>query len=181
MIYVFLGNGFEEMEAIAPIDILRRCEIEVKTVGVGDNFITGSHGVTINTDYVDIELKLGSDLDMIVLPGGMPGTLNLKNSKVVQDAIKFCAERNIYIGAICAAPSILGQMGLLRGRNAVCFPGFEEQLIDANITDDSVVVDGNIITAKGAGVSIEFGLTLAKLVAGEEKAEAIRNALQCKN
>lgn len=111
MIYVYLANGFEETEAIAPIDLLRRSEKKVITVGVGDNIITSSHGVNIVTDTIAQEAPLTDELEMIVLPGGMPGTLNLEASPYVQAAIDYCVANNIYIGAICAAPSILGHKG----------------------------------------------------------------------
>ena len=128
MIYVFLADGFEETEAIAPIDLLRRAGKDVVTVGVGDNIIRGSHGIPVVTDTIAQEAPLTDELEMIVLPGGMPGTLNLEKSDYVQRAIDYCVSNNKYIGAICAAPSILGHMGLLKGRKAVCYEGFEAQL-----------------------------------------------------
>ncbi len=180
MIYVFLANGFEETEAIAPIDILKRCELDVVTVGIGGDKITSTHGITVFTDIVEDDVIMSDSVDMIVLPGGMPGTLNLEKNSVVRDAITYCADNNKYIGAICAAPSILGKMGLLEGRNATCFPGFEDFLTGAKQGEEKVYADGNIITAKGAGVAIEFGLALAEIMAGKPKAEKIRKSLQCK-
>ena len=117
---------------------------------------------------------------MIVLPGGMPGTLNLEKSPVVQAAIKFCADNKKAIGAICAAPSIIGKLGLLKGKKATCFPGFEQFLEGAMFTGDLVNIDDNIVTAKGAGAAIEFGLALGALLCGEGKAEKIAKALQCR-
>ena len=121
MIYAFLAEGFEETEAVTPIDLLRRSGKKVITVGVGDNIIMGSHGIPVVTDTIAQEAPLTDELEMIILPGGMPGTLNLEKSEYVQAAIDFCTANNKYIGAICAAPSILGHKGLLKGRKAVCY------------------------------------------------------------
>lgn len=180
MVYYFLANGFEEMEAICPIDILRRAGVTVVTVGIGEEVVTSSHGVSVCTDITEVDVYPDEKLEMIVLPGGMPGTLNLEHSKAVQSAIDYCVEHDIYIAAICAAPSILGHKNLLSGKEAICFPGYEEQLLNARISEKKVCVDGKIITAKGAGVSIEFGLKLAEILKGEAKAEKIAEALQCR-
>ncbi|MBQ8961102.1 MAG: DJ-1/PfpI family protein [Ruminococcus sp.] len=179
MIYVFLANGFEETEAIAPIDLLRRAGKQVVTVGVGDNIIVGSHGIPVAADTIAQEAPLTDELEMIVLPGGMPGTLNLEKSDYVQAAIDYCAENNKFIGAICAAPSILGHKGLLSGKTAVCYTGFEEQLTGASIGDGPVAVDGNIITSRGAGVAVEFGLKLVELAVSPEESRRQRNAILC--
>ena len=180
MVYVFLANGFEEIEALAPTDILRRAKLEVKTVGVNAEKIISSHGVTVTPDITCDQISLDDDLDMVVLPGGMPGTLNLEANEQVQKAVDFCAENDRFIAAICAAPSILGHKGLLKGKKAVCFPGFEKDLEGAQIVDKLAVVDGKIITAKGAGACIEFGLTLAKLLSGDEVSQSIRAGMQCR-
>lgn len=177
MIYVFLANGFEEMEALAPIDLLRRAERNVITVGVGGKVITSSHGIPVTADITTAEMILGGELEMIVLPGGMPGTLNLEKSEAVQAAVDFCMDRDIYIGAICAAPSILGHKGLLEGREAIAYPGFETQMPGAVLSDKSVCRSGNIVTAKGAGVATEFALQLVALAAGEPEAKRQRNAI----
>ncbi len=179
MIYVFLANGFEEMEALCPIDLLRRAEKQVVTVGVGGKVITGAHGIPVTADITTSEMVLGSDLEMIVLPGGMPGTLNLEKSEAVQTAVDFCMDREIYIGAICAAPSILGHKGLLEGREAIAYPGFETQLAGAVISKNAVCQSGNIITAKGAGVAVEFGLKLVEIAAGASEAKRQYNAICC--
>ena len=176
MIYVFLANGFEETEAIAPIDILRRSELDVKTVGIGEEVVVSSHGIAVIPDITEVDFVPSDDIEMIVLPGGMPGTLNLEKSRTVQEAIDYCAAKGKLIGAICAAPSILGKKGLLQGKKAVCFPGFEQFLEGA----ESVVRDGNIITAKGAGVAVEFGLKLSEALTGEASARKIKAALQCR-
>ena len=176
MIYVFLAHGFEETEAIAPIDLLRRAGKQVITVGVTDNMITGSHGITVITAQ---EAPLSDELEMIVLPGGMPGTLNLEKSEYVQAAIDYCVTNNKYIGAICAAPSILGHKGLLRNRTAVCYEGFETQLEGANIGSGGVAEDGIFITARGAGVAVDFGLKLVEKVHSKEESLRQRNAILC--
>ncbi len=180
MVYVFLANGFEEIEALTPTDILRRAKLEVKTVGVSAEKIVSSHGVTVTPDITCDQISLDDDLDMVVLPGGMPGTLNLEANEQVQKAVDFCAENDRFIAAICAAPSILGHKGLLKGKKAVCFPGFEKDLEGAQIVDKLAVVDGKIITAKGAGACIEFGLTLAQLLSGDEVSQRIRAGMQCR-
>lgn len=179
MIYVFLANGFEETEAIAPIDILRRCELDVKTVGIGEEVVVSSHGVAVIPDITEVDFIPSDDIEMIVLPGGMPGTLNLEKSRTVQSAIDYCVENGKYIGAICAAPSILGRKGLLNGKKATCFPGFEGLLTGAELSADGVVRDGKIITAKGAGVAVDFGLKLAEVLTSEANAKKIKAALQC--
>ena len=132
MVYVFLANGFEELEALAPVDILRRAKADVKTVGVSGMNVTSSHGVAVTADISADELILNDDLEMIVLPGGMPGTLNLEASEIVQRSVDFCADNDRYIAAICAAPSILGHKGLLKGKKATSFPKFNSELEGAD-------------------------------------------------
>lgn len=176
MVYLFLADGFEEVEALCPLDLLRRAGAEVKTVGVTGKTVTGAHGITVQADLTADEVVLDRTLEMIILPGGMPGTTNLDNSGTVHEAIRFAAERGITIGAICAAPMILGKLGYLSGRSAICFPGFEKYLIGANISAKSVVTDENFITAKGMGVAPQFGLTLVSALFGEEAAEELKKA-----
>ncbi len=179
MIYVFLANGFEEVEAITPIDLLRRAEKEVITVGVGDNIIVGAHGIPVITDTIAQEIILDDNVEMIVLPGGMPGTLNLEKSAYVQAAIDYCVKNNIYIASICAAPSILGHKGLLKGKTAVCYEGFETQLEGAVIGNTSVAVDGQYITARGAGVAVDFALKLVEIAASPKESNRMRAAILC--
>ena len=180
MIYVFLAQGFEETEAVAPIDILRRCEKEVITVGIGDNIIKSSHGLVFVTDTEDKLIELNGDLEMIVLPGGMPGTINLEKSEIVQKAIDYCVENNIPIGAICAAPSILGHKGLLNGKKAVCYTGYEKELTGAEVLDVPAVIDGQFITARGAGVAVDFGLKLVEALISEERSRKVSEAMLCR-
>ena len=178
MVYVFLAEGFEEVEAVAPIDILRRAAVDVRTVGVGGRLVAGAHGVPVQADLAESE-AITEGLEMIVLPGGSPGYMNLEKSAVVQRMIGFAYEKGLWIGAICAAPSILGRKGLLQGRRAVCFPGFEGDLRGAIVENTPVCEDGNIVTARGAGVAVEFGLALAAKLKGDARAASVRESIQC--
>ena len=156
---------------------MRRAGLTVTTVGIGKREIVGSHGICVIADVTDSELEF-EDIDLIFLPGGMPGTKNLDASEVVHKAIDLAIEQNAYITAICAAPMILGKRGLLNGKSAVCYPSFEEYLIGAQIpTDKALVSDGKIITAKGMGVSHELGLEIVKILCSAEKSDALRKAI----
>lgn len=178
MVYVFLAEGFEEMEALAPIDLLRRVGVEVCTVGVGGKRIKGAHNVGFTADSDGEGLDF-ADVDCVILPGGMPGTTNLDVSSMVEDCLKKAADKGALIAAICAAPSVLGHKGLLQGKKATCFPGFEEKLTGAVFTGNPVEKDGRIITAKGAGVALDFALTLVAELKGEAVAKELRESLQC--
>jgi 4-methyl-5(b-hydroxyethyl)-thiazole monophosphate biosynthesis len=179
MVVFFLANGFEELEAIAPIDILRRGGVKVVTAGVGGKVITGSHGIPVTCDITAEELDY-EDINGVVLPGGMPGTKNLAASPIVADVLNYCYKNRIKIGAICAAPSVLGGLGLLDGARVTCFPGYEDTLKGASVSSEYVVRQGNFITAKGAGVAAEFGLTLLAAFRGMKTAEKIRAEMQFK-
>ena len=179
MIYCFLAEGFEEVEALSPVDMLRRAGAEIKTVGIGSKKITGSHGITVECDLSEDEIELSASLEAVILPGGMPGTKNLEKSDTVQSALDFADKNGKYICAICAAPSVLGHKGLLKGKNAIAFPGFEKDLEGAVISDKHVVTDGNIITAKGAGVATDFGLAIVAAIKDSETAMKIRSSIQC--
>ncbi len=179
MIYIFLAEGFEEIEALTPVDILRRAGQQVCTVGVGGGkIIRGSHGIGVECDLSDAEIS-PEKMDMIILPGGMPGTLNLEKSPVVQEMIDYAVANGKWVAAICAAPSILGHKGLLSGKVATCFPGFEQELEGA-IPGDYVCVDGKTVTARGMGVAAEFALKLVELLTDAQKANALRLSLQCR-
>ena len=180
MVYVFLADGFEIIEALAPVDMLKRAGVEVKTVGVTGKLVTASCGVGVAADITAEEFDF-YDVEAIVLPGGMPGTLNLENSPVVQNAIDNAVNIDVPVCAICAAPSILGHKELLDGKEATCFPGFEEALTGAELSDDFVVTDGNFITARGAGACIDFGLEIVKMLKGEAVAQKVRESIQCKH
>lgn len=177
MVYMFLADGFEEVEALCPLDLLRRAGAEVKTVGITGKIVTGSHNISVTADIAAEDVVLDRNLEMIILPGGMPGTTNLDASGTVHEAIRYAAERGITIGAICAAPMILGKLGYLSGRSAICYPSFEKYLVGANISAKSVVTDENFITAKGMGVALPFGLTLVSSLFGEETAEELRRSV----
>ena len=180
MVYCFLADGFEETEAIAPVDMLRRAGVTVKTVGIGKSVITGSHGLSVICDLTDSEVRLTDELDGVILPGGMPGTLNLDASQAVHSAVDFAVSHQKLVCAICAAPSILGRKGLLSGKKAIAFPGFEKELEGAIISKDPVVKDGVFITAKGAGVAFDFGLEIVAALVSRAKSDKIRSSIQCR-
>lgn len=176
MIYMFLAEGFEEVEALAPLDLMRRAGLSVTTVGVGGKQITGAHGITVSADLSDSEYSDPSP-EMIFLPGGMPGTLNLAASSTVLDAVRTADKQGGLIAAICAAPSILGDLGLLKGKYATCYPGFEDRLCGALPTEKRVVWDGTVLTAKGMGVAVEMGLSIVERLCGEETTKKLRHAV----
>ena len=176
MIYVFLANGFEEIEALAPVDILRRAELEVKIVGVGGKTITGSHGITVTADIEEKDVTT-DDMELMILPGGMPGTLNLEKSPIVTTCAEYCAKNDIYLAAICAAPSVLGQAGILNGKKAACHPGFEEKLTGAEVFFSPVVCDGNVITSRGMGTAVPFGLAVARYFTDDATIEHVKAGL----
>ena len=177
MIYVFLAEGFEEVGALATVDVLRRAGLDVKTVGVGAEVVSGSHSIPVVCDTVIDAVQPDGSVDAIVLPGGMPGTLNLEKNEKVNSFIDYAYSNGKYVCAICAAPSILGKKGLLEGKEAVCFPGFEEYLYGAKLSDKSVCADGKIITAKACGVALKFGKAIAEQFIGSEKADALWESL----
>ena len=177
MIYVFLAEGFEEMEALAPVDMLRRVGVPVTTVGVDQKEVRGAHNITIVADCLAVDVLL-DDIEGVILPGGMPGTLNLEKNEMVQKAIDYCVEQNKLICAICAAPSILGHKGILKGKRVTCFPGFEKDCEGAKMQPDCVVVDGTIITAKGAGCAMLFGAAVIAYLKGQETAEKLLQDMQ---
>lgn len=178
MIYIFLADGFEEIEALAPTDILRRAGREVLTVGVTGKTVSGAHGIPVNADITVDEVVLDDSLEAVVLPGGMPGTTNLEASDKVKESVMFAVANEKLIGAICAAPSVFGHWGLLEGRKATCFPGFEKDLHGAMYSGEGVVKDGLIITAKGAGVALQFGEALAAHFTGAAEANRILRDMQ---
>ena len=182
MIYVFLSDGFEELEAVACIDLLRRAGLPVTTVAVGctERMVTGSHQIRLEADRLETQGKI-ADLSAVVLPGGKTGVQGLEASGVVRDAVRYCLENGRPVAALCAAPSILGHMGVLKGKRATCFPGFEQELEGAQVCGDSVCVDGRILTGKGAGVSVDFALRLVEMLCGGEQAQKLGMTIQCRN
>ena len=205
MIVMFLAPGFEEVEALAPLDLLRRAGLEVVTVAVREasvnrtvddlgrvgvsatnlwddpRTVTGSHGITVTADMTEstfaYHTKKGLVPEAVILPGGMPGTANLDASPTVETALELAARHNAYLCAICAAPMILGKRGYLQGKRATCFPGFEEHLTGATV-GGKVIRDGKVITAAGMGVAQEFGLEIISALVSPEKAGEIRKAIQ---
>ena len=178
MIFVFLADGFEEIEALTPVDLLRRAGLDVRTVGIGSCTPCGAHGIRVTADIGEDDLPL-DDMTAMILPGGMPGTKNLEQSDTVQRALTHAVRHSLPVGAICAAPSILGHAGLLDGRRAVCFPGFEPELTGASVGTDAVVTDGPFTTSRGAGTAMAFALELARRLCSAEAAEQLRRSLQC--
>lgn len=175
MVYLLLAEGFEEIEALFPLDILRRGGVEVCTVGIGSREIRGSHGIPI---IADITAEEATDTpEMLILPGGMPGSVNLDESSAVDALIARTAEAKGHLAAICAAPFVLGKRGLLSGRDAVCYPGFEDKLIGANyLACKRVVTDGNITTAVGMGAAGEFAIELLSILKGKETARKVADS-----
>jgi 4-methyl-5(b-hydroxyethyl)-thiazole monophosphate biosynthesis len=178
MIYMFLANGFEEVEALMPLDLMRRAGLEVKTVGIGSLDITGSHGITVKADMLDSDFSDNSP-ECVILPGGMPGTTNLDASPVVHKALDSALENDSLICAICAAPMILGKRGILKGKNATCFPGFEEYLEGATV-GGRAVRDGQVITGVGMGAALEFGIEIVAALCGRGAADKLFSAVLAK-
>lgn len=177
MLYIFFAPGFEEIEAVGTLDILLRAELDVKSVAVGsERTVVGSHGISVVCDITQDELSLGG-MSGVILPGGMPGTLNLEKSEIVRKAILYAAENDLHLCAICAAPSILGRLGLLKSRRYTCFPGFEE-MIEGSYTGARVEHDGKLITAKGPGCTIPFAAQIVRQLAGEDIAHKVEINLQ---
>ncbi len=173
MTYLFLADGFEEMEALVPYDCLLRAGVEIKTVSItADRTVRGAHGVAVQADLTADQIKKGLP-DCVILPGGMPGAQNLFDSALVRSVVSESAAMGSVVGAICAAPFVLGRLGLLNGKKATCFPGFEKELTGAVYTGERVVRDGNVITARGAGVAQLFARALIEALCGKETADRV--------
>ena len=174
---VFLADGFEEIEGLTVVDILRRAKVEVSTVSIMDTLdIHGAHGINIKADQMFDEADF-SVADMLVLPGGMPGTTNLAACGQLTEALKKADQEKRGIAAICAAPSVLGDLGLLKGKKAVCYPGFEARLNGAEVLQIPVVTDGHITTSRGMGTAIAFALELVKRLGSAEQAQQIGSSI----
>lgn len=174
---VFLANGFEEMEALGTVDILRRGGIEVTTVSITtDPVVIGAHNVPVTADTT-LNNALLNDADALILPGGMPGASNLNDSEAVKEALLGQYREGRIVAAICAAPMVLGGLGLLKGRKATCYPGFEPKLIGANVTGEAVEVSDNVITGKGPGLVMNFGLALVAAIKNDAVAEEVAAGL----
>ena len=176
-VYVFLAEGFEEIEGLTVVDLLRRAGVETEMVSVMEGKqIKGSHGIKVTADsmFEDVDF---SDADVLVLPGGMPGTLNLGNHTGLCELLKKHYEAGKMVAAICAAPSVFGELGFLKGRIATCYPGFESKLEGAIVCATKVAVDENVITSRGLGTAIEFALKLIEVLVGLEKSMEIREGI----
>lgn len=176
MVYVLLGTGFEEMEAITPIDLLRRAGIGVITVGLNGQTIMGSHRIPITAD-ITIEQMNWSDMDMVVLPGGLGGVASIKACHKALDTVRYAYENGKFVAAICAAPTILASLGITDGKNAVCYPGFETDMGSARMRDTACVRDGNIITGTSAGCATAFALELIAALRDEETAQQVKQQI----
>ena len=177
MVYEFLADGFEIVEAMFPIDVLRRAGIEVKTVGISGEQITASCGVAVKADIKGKKFTLPADAQMVILPGGMPGTTNLLESSVVKGVLEEVKKRDIYAAAICAAPWVLDDNGLLDGKTATMYPTMNEHMKHGKFTGGPVEKDGKIITARGAGVAMEFGLALVEALKGKKEADKVSDSI----
>lgn len=173
---IYFVPGFEEVEALSVVDILRRGGVEITMVGVEGMSVTSAHQITIQMDEM-IDKVDHQQYDMMILPGG-PGTSRLNESKILIDQLKAFKSQGKYLAAICAAPSVLGQAGLLQGEKATCYPGYENKLIGAKVlADESVVESGKIITGKGAGAALDFGFKLLEVLMGKEVEKTIRKRM----
>jgi 4-methyl-5(b-hydroxyethyl)-thiazole monophosphate biosynthesis len=177
-VYIFLADGFEEIEGLTVVDLLRRAKIDIQMVSItGRLQVTGSHQITVAADLLFEEADF-NNADLLVLPGGMPGTANLMQHEGLDRLLKEFSSGGKSLAAICAAPSILGTKGLLAGKIVTCYPGYEEKLLGATATGSTVVTDGKITTSKGMGTSIDFSLELIKNIKGEDEAKKIAGAIQ---
>jgi len=173
MVYMLLGTGFEETEAVTPLDLLRRAGIKTLTVGVDGKTVKGSHGIELVADITMDELDL-TDLEMIILPGGLGGVATARASKPALDALRFAWENGKFVAAICAGPTVLADLGITSGKKATCYPGCEDGMADAEmIPDVACVRDGKLITGTSAGCAVSFGLELIKALKGDTAAEEI--------
>lgn len=172
MVYIILGKGFEEAEALVPCDLLRRAGIEVLLAGIGGLEIKGGHGIAIHADCVAEETDF-SGAEMLVLPGGLGGVASVRASEAVLSAVRALWEEERFIAAICAAPTVLADLGITEGRNATCYPGMENEMGSASVQDAPVVRDGKLITGRAAGASFDFALALIAALRGEEAAKKV--------
>lgn len=174
---LFLADGFEEIEAITVVDVLRRAGVDIKTVSItNDKEVRGAHNIIVKADKI-FESSFETDADMLVLPGGMPGTSNLEAHAGLKDLLKDFAAKGKYIAAICAAPSVLGKLGLLQDREATCYPGFEKHLKGAQVKDIPVIQHGNFITSMGPGTALDFAMKLVELLVNNKTAQSLKDGM----
>ena len=177
MVYLLLGTGFEEMEAIAPLDLLRRAGVEVLTVGITGKTVYGSHNIGIEADITIDQMDL-TNLEMIILPGGLGGVTSARASKPTLEALEFAWKNGKYVAAICAGPTVLADLHITDGKNATCFPGCEGGMGSANMIPNTACVrDGKLITGTSAGCAIPFGLALVEVLKGKEAADAVASQI----
>ena len=176
MVYMLLGTGFEETEAIAPLDLLRRADVKVLTVGVNGKTVYGGHGIGIEADITLEQLDL-TDLEMIVLPGGLGGVASVRASKAAMDALQFAWENDKFVAAICAGPTVLADLGITNGKRATCYPGCESGMGSASVVTEAAVRDGKLITAASAGCAVKFGLALIEALKGADEAKTVETQI----
>ena len=177
MVYMLLGTGFEETEAIAPLDLLRRAGVEILTFGINGKTVSGSHKIKVEADITIGEMDL-TDVEMVIIPGGLGGVVSLRASEAALDALKFAWENGKYVAAICAGPTVLADLGITDGLRATCYPGQEEHMGSALMQENAAVVtDGRLITGTSAGCAIPFGLALVEALKGKEIAETIKKQI----
>lgn len=177
MVCILLGEGFEEVEALVPADLLRRAGLTVCLAGLSGREVTGSHGITVRADAALEDVDAG-EIELLFLPGGMGGVASIRNCPAALDLIRETHARGAFLAAICAAPTILGEMGLLKGRRAVCYPGMESALTGAEVCcGQGVVVDGRLVTGEAAGSALPFALTLASLLRSPACAREVAEAI----
>lgn len=176
MVYILLGTGFEEIEAIAPCDILRRSGIETRLVWLEDQYVTGGHGITVKADCHLSEIDWDK-IEMMVIPGGLGGVEAIENSAEAIDAIIKADQNGAYLAAICAGPRVLAKLGLLNGKQIVCFPGMEAEMTGATVVSQKTNLDGKLLSGQAAGAAIDFALALIAALKGKEMAETIKNSI----
>lgn len=176
MVYIILGTGFEEIEAVAPCDILRRGGVEVKFAGIGGLEITGGNGITLKADCTVEEMDLES-MELIMLPGGLGGVRSILGSEAAMDAVRYAYEQGKFVTAICAAPSILAKLGITDGKKATVYPGMEGQMGTAAMVDANAVADGKVLTGRAPGAAMDFGYLLLETLKGKETAAQIRSGM----
>ena len=177
MVYMLLGTGFEETEAIAPLDLLRRAGVEAATVGITGKMVCGSHGIGVEADILPHQMDL-NNMEMIILPGGLGGVASARASREALDALRFAWDKGFYVAAICAGPTVLADLGITDGKEATCYPGCEAQMGSAKMVPGAAVVrDGRLITGTSAGCAIPFGLALVEALKGTETARKIADQI----
>lgn len=177
MVYICLGTGFEEVEALTPVDLLRRAGIDVQTVGIGGKTVVGGHGIPVVTDLTAEEMDREA-MEMVVLPGGLGGVASIRGSRETLDAVRFAWEHGKFVAAICAGPTVLADLGITDGRNATCYPGCEDGMGSANLQEHAAVIrDDRVITGTSAGCAVKFALALIEALRGEAAAREIRDQI----